>query len=191
MTQNERMQKKQKSVFVQNCKKPKNICILCHNLWTNQTLDLLSIPCVATLNFVSQFHQLISNKWFTKFKQRMDQKDCWRKLSINCHPTQRHNIIDINGYCFDRDIFFKIWKKRVQNYSKMGSILFKHCFPSCTQNFCLSDVCLWIRSLHCSWRNGPKSDHSSSSDIALTSFFDKSNSFLLCICQRGHQKNCW
>ena len=47
MTQNTKMQKTQKTqtrVFVQNCKRNRNgnICVLCHNFWSNQNVDLLS-----------------------------------------------------------------------------------------------------------------------------------------------------
>ena len=46
-TQNTKTQKTQKTqtrVFVQNCKinRNGNICILCHNFWSNQNVDLLS-----------------------------------------------------------------------------------------------------------------------------------------------------
>ena len=44
MTQNTKMQKTQTRVFVQNCKIKRNgnICVLCHNFWSNQNVQLLS-----------------------------------------------------------------------------------------------------------------------------------------------------
>ena len=61
MTQNAKTQKMQMSVFVQNRKKleMENICILHHNFWTNQNLDLF---CPSKWRSEPQYEHTDGNK---------------------------------------------------------------------------------------------------------------------------------
>ena len=54
-----------KECFFTKLQKTKNvnICILCHNLWTNQILDLLSIPKTVWTSVLWKIHIQLAKKW--------------------------------------------------------------------------------------------------------------------------------